>query len=101
MTSTDIILGFRKNDFNLDILFLEIKRYIYSHKSKLIVPSINGLRNRLSRKEEYLQFNKISRIKHRKLDNSKICFTKPLFNSEKYKRKLMQGINVAGRKRLH
>ena len=47
ITSSDILLGFFKNYFKLDILFLEIKRYIYSCKTKLISPSNNGLRNRL------------------------------------------------------
>ena len=47
ITSSDILLGFCKKSFKLDILFLEIKRYIYYCKTKLTTPSKYGLRNRL------------------------------------------------------
>ena len=42
-----LLLGSRAQNIRLDILLLEIKKYIYFCRNKLNNPTINGLRNHL------------------------------------------------------
>ena len=48
INSSILLLGSNTTNIKLDILLLEIKKYIYFCRNKLYKPSINGLRNHLT-----------------------------------------------------